>query len=210
MPRTVWESKNPYCRRSKLSKSAFERIAFFYCLEITAGWSRSASAQMLRVGSDGVRLSRQSISSYFDALGTFLFETVVLPAEPRYEDAGALDELHALVHGQKDKTAQSFDIVPAYLKTIPLKVKFEGLPVHRTLLFHLLQRRAKATRGIPKEQFPLEVARAAFVCACVEAQGMDMSRDANFFEYRNAKAIARLAFSVLLDTLERHPLDRGA
>ncbi len=210
MPRTLWESKNPYCRRSKLGKSAFERVAFFYFLEVTAGWSRSACAQMLRVGSDGVKLSRQSISSYFDAIGAFIMDSMILPADERYDAEGALDELHALVHGQRDETSERFDIVAATLKTVPLPVKYEGLPVHRTLLFHLLQRRARATRGIPKDQFRLELARAAFVCVCVEAKGMDMSRDANFFEYRTAKAIARLAFTVLLDTLERHPLDRGA
>lgn len=209
MPRTFWDSKNPYCRRSKLTKSAFERIAFFYCLEITAGWSRRACAEMLRVGPEGVKVSRQTISQYFDAIGAFLMEAMILPADPRYKNAEALDELHALVHGKGGSTSRSFDIVPAFLRSVPLPVKFADLPVHRTLLFYLLERRAKATKGIPKAQFAMEFARAAFICACVEAKGMDMSRDANFFEYWTAKSIARLAWSVLLELLERHPLDRG-
>ena len=208
MPRTLWEAKNPYCRRSKLTKEVFERVAYFYFLEITAGWSRRVCSEMLRVGEEGEKVSRQTMSTYFDAIGAFLWEEMVVPTDPRYVDESVLDDLLDCVHGKKERVSFIYDLVPAYLKTVPLEAKHKDADFHRTLLFHLLHRRAKATRGLKRDQFRLEVARAFFVCACAQARGMDTARNEGILEYRAAKETARLAWSVLLDILIQHPLDR--
>ncbi|MCB1839086.1 MAG: hypothetical protein KDI61_02335 [Alphaproteobacteria bacterium] len=208
MPRPLWIAKNPYCRRSKLSKEAFERIAYFYFLEITAGWSRSGCAQMLNAGAEGVIFSRQTISRHFDLIGDFLWEHMILATDPRYEDKRRLDGLLAVLYGKADDLAESLDLVEMFLKSVPLPVAApkERRSIYQHPVFDLLRRRSKVTRGFAPEGFHREVARAVFVCACVEARGIKIVSDKDFFSYPRIKEIARLSWTVLLTVLEENPL----
>ena len=207
MPRTLWETKNPYCRRSKLTKAQFEKASYFYFLEVTAGMSRHACAEMLRAGEEGSKLSRQSISLYFDAIGDFLWEHVVVASDPRFADKALLDGLFAYLYGPATELTDSYDFVEAFLRSVPLE-RGKPDPFQRNVLIMLLKNRSEVTRGFSGDQFHREVARAVFVCAAIEARGMRLTRDKDFFTYPRTKEIARLAWTILLDTLERHPLDR--
>lgn len=111
-----------------------------------------------------------------------------------------------MIYGKTDKVSFRYDIVRRFLETIPLTVKETEIPVQRTLLFHLLLGRSKATMGFPRERFYLEFSRVFFVCAVLEAKGMDLSRNQNFFEYGTSKDISALTWNVLLDILEENPL----
>lgn len=209
MPRPYWEAKNPYCRRSKLTKAQFEKVSYFYFLEVTSGWSRHACAELLLAGEQGSKLSRQSISLYFDAMGDFLWEHVVVAADPRYADKTRLDGLLSFVYGKPDQSADSHDLVGAYLRTVPLEREAKSTePLVRTLFFHILKRRSAITRGFADDQFHREVARTVFVCAAIEAHGVKIRRNDDVFTAPLMKKIGRLAWTILLDTLERHPLDR--
>lgn len=212
MPRTLWEAKNPYCRRSKLTKAQFEKVTYFYFLEITNGWSRHACAELLLAGEEGSKLSRQSISLYFDAIGDFLWEHVVAAADPHYRDKTRLDGLFAYIYGPADTLTEPYDLVEAFLRSVPLPETKAGSGkkdnFQRNLLIELLKRRSDVTRGFAGDQFHREVARAVFVCAAIEARGMKLKSIEDFFAYPRIKEIARLTWTVLLDTLERHPLDR--
>jgi hypothetical protein len=211
-------AKNPYCRRSKLSVEQFEKIAYFYFLEITGGWSRHACAEMLLAGDEGAKLSRQSISLYFDAIGDFLWEHVVVASDPRYADKARLNGLLAFIYKKADAVDDPYDLVATFLKTIPVEIKHDQSRrqkdetdtqrLMRSHLFDLLRRRSEVTRGFADDQFYREVARAVFICAAVEAHGVKLTNDKDFFTYPRIKEIAWIAWTILLDTLERHPLDR--
>jgi hypothetical protein len=205
-------AKNPYCRRSKLSAEQFEKIAYFYFLEITGGWSRHACAEMLLAGDEGAKLSRQSISLYFDAIGDFLWEHVVVASEPRFEDKTRLDGLLAYLYDKKSRTlSDPYDLVETFLRSVPLDTQTNSGGSDfflRNVLILLLKRRSNVTRGVADDQFHREVARAVFVCAALEARGIKLISDKDFFTYPRIKEIARIAWTILLDTLERHPLDR--
>lgn len=207
MPRPYWEAKNPYCRRSKLTKEQFEKVSYFYFLEVTAGMSRHACADMLLAGEDGSKLSRQSISLYFDAIGDFLWEHVVVAADPRYKDKTRLDGLFAYLYGSADTLTEPYDVVEAFLRSAQIE---NAAPKNfqRNVLILLLKRRSNVTRGVADDKFHREVARAVFVCAAIEARGMNLVSTEDFFTYPRMKEIARLSWTILLDTLERHPLDR--
>lgn len=187
MPRSYWDFKNPYCRRSKLSKDAFERVAYFYFLEITSGWSRRTCSDMLQVGMDNDKVSRQTISIYFDLIGQFIWDEMIIPTDPHYADKAVLEDLRDCVHGKRDSVPFLYNVVPDFLKAIPLDPGPETTPFHKTLVFHLLYRRSKVTRGFTPEQFRMEVARAFFVCACAEAKGMDTMSNEGILQYRSAK-----------------------
>lgn len=212
MPRPYWEAKNPYCRRSKLTKEQFEKVSYFYFLEVTAGMSRHACADMLLAGEEGSKLSRQSISIYFDAIGDFLWEHVVVAADPRYKDKTRLDGLFAYLYGSADTLTEPYDFVETFLRSVPLErpKTSSGEPDEflRNVLIQLLKQRSNVTRGFAGDQFHREVARAVFICAAIEARGMKLTHVKDFFTYPRIKEIARLAWTILLDTLERHPLDR--
>ena len=212
MSATKRPAKNPYCRRSKLSGEQFEKIAYFYFLEITNGWSRHACAEMLLAGDEGAKLSRQSISLYFDAIGDFLWEHIVVASEPRFADKARLDNLLSYLYGTADKLTISYDLVKAFLRLVPLERAETG--GHKpdaflqNVLIELLKRRSSVTRGFADDQFYREVARAVFVCAVLEARGVTLKSVEDFFAYPRIKEIARVSWTVLLDTLEQHPLDR--
>lgn len=212
MPRPYWEAKNPYCRRSKLTKAQFEKVSYFYFLEITSGWSRHTCAELLLAGEEGSKLSRQSISLYFDAMGDFLWEHVVVAADPRYADKTRLDGLFAYIYGPADTLTEQYDLVEAFLRSVPLTETKAGSGksdrFQRNVLIELLKRRSEVTRGLAGGQLHREVARAVFVCAAIEASGMKLKSIDDLFAYPRIKEIARLAWTILLDTLERHPLDR--
>lgn len=74
MPRTSWTPKNPYCRRSKLPKEAFESLLFHYLSNTGA----QEAADLLRER-DGVKISRQSVNKYFLNLGYHLFLNFYYP-----------------------------------------------------------------------------------------------------------------------------------
>lgn len=207
MPRPYWEAKNPYCRRSKLTKEQFEKVSYFYFLEVTAGMSRHACADMLLAGEEGSKLSRQSISLYFDAIGDFLWAHVVVAADPRYKDKTRLDGLFAYLYGSADTLTEPYDLVEAFLRSAQIE---NSAPRYfqRNVLILLLKKRSNVTRGVADDQFYREVARAVFVCAAIEASGLQLTSDKDVYAYPRIKEIARLAWTILLDTLERHPLDR--
>lgn len=212
MPRTTWEAKNPYCRRSKLTKEQFETVSYFYFLEITAGMSRHACVEMLLAGEEGSKLSRQSISLYFDAIGDFLWEHVIVASDPRTADKTRLDGLFAYLYGPAATLTESYDFVETFLRSVPLErsASRPSAPdkFQRDVLIELLKKRSNVTRGLAGDQFHREVARAVFVCATIEARGLRLTSVKDFFTYPRVKEIARLAWTILLDTLERHPLDR--
>jgi hypothetical protein len=205
-------AKNPYCRRSKLSGEQFEKIAYFYFLEITNGWSRHACMDMLKAGDEGAKLSRQSISLYFDAIGDFLWEHVVVASDPRFADKTRLDNLLAYLYAKKNRTfSDPYDLVETFLRSVPLDTQTnpgESDNFLRNVLVLLLKGRSNVTRGFADDQFHREVARAVFLCAALEARGVKLINDKDFFAYPRIKEIARIAWTILLDTLERHPLDR--
>lgn len=206
-------AKNPYCRRSKLSREQFEKIAYFYFLEITNGWSRHACMDMLKAGDEGAKLSRQSISLYFDAIGDFLWEHVVVASDPRFADKTRLDNLLAYLYAKKSRTLSNpYDLVEMFLRSVPIEriVPKDGKAKEflKNVLIELLDRRSSVTRGFSDDQFHREVARAGFVCVALEARGVKLKSIEDFFAYPRIKEIARIAWTVLLDTLERHPLDR--
>lgn len=207
MPRTLWEAKNPYCRRSKLTKAQFEKVSYFYFLEVTNGWSRHACAELLLAGEEGSKLSRQSISLYFDAIGDFLWEHVVVAADPRYADKTRLDGLFAYLYGPADTLDDPYDLVEAFLRSAQIE-RSTPKDFQRNVLILLLKKRSAVTRGVADDQFHREVARAVFVCAAIEARGIELRATEDFFAYPRVKEIARLAWAILLDTLEHHPLDR--
>lgn len=207
MPRPYWEAKNPYCRRSKLTKAQFEKVSYFYFLEATNGWSRHACAEFLMAGEEGSKLSRQSISLYFDAIGDFLWEHIVVAADPLYADKTRLEGLFAYLYDSADTLTEPYDLVETFLRSAQIE---NSTPedFHRNVLILLLKKRSDVTRGFADDQFHREVARAVFVCAAVEARGVKLTSIDGFFAYPRIKEIARLAWTILLDTLERHPLDR--
>jgi len=212
MPRPYWEAKNPYCRRSKLTKEQFEKVSYFYFLEVTVGMSRNACAEMLLAGEEGSKLSRQSISLYFDAIGDFLWEHVIVASDPRYADKTRLNGIFAYLYGSATEVMDSHDFVEAFLRSVPLErpAPTTGNPdaFQQKVLFLLLKKRSDVTRGFAGDQFHREVARAVFVCAAIEARGIRLTSVDDFFTFPRTKEIARLAWTILLDTLERHPLDR--
>jgi len=206
MPRKKWDQKNPYCRRSKLSKEAFEKLILFYFMEVTSGCSRSSCVQLLGAGQGGVKLSRQSMSKYFDRIGQYIWDNMILPTDPLYQDITVLDELLDFVYGKIDEVSEKHNIAYKYLDDLPVNAKDFDIPVQRTLMFHLLLKRSKALKGFPKNQFYLEFSRIFFICAVVEAKGMDMKSNDNFFEYLTVKGIDRLAYTVMIMILKQNPL----
>jgi len=74
MTRTHRPPKNPYCRRSKLSKEAFEALLFEY-LRNTDAQETAALLYKER----GVTISRQSVNKYFLNLGYHLFLNFYIP-----------------------------------------------------------------------------------------------------------------------------------
>ena len=168
MPRPYWEAKNPYCRRSKLTKEQFEKVSYFYFLEVTAGMSRNACVDMLLAGEEGSKLSRQSISLYFDAIGDFLWEHVIVASDPRTADKARLDGLFAYLYGPAATLTDPYDFVETFLRSVPLErpetSTNKTVDFLRNVLIHLLKQRSNVTRGFAGDQFHREVARAVFVC----------------------------------------------
>ncbi len=212
MPRPYWEAKNPYCRRSKLTKAQFEKVSYFYFLEVTAGMSRHACADMILAGEEGSKLSRQSISLYFDAIGDFLWEHVIVASDPRYADTTRLGGLFAYLYGPAATLTDPYDFVETFLRSVPLEClesrSSEPEKFQRNVLIQLLKQRSNVTRGFAGDQFHREVARAVFVCTAIEARGVKLKHVKDIGTNPRIKEIARLAWTILLDTLKRHPLDR--
>lgn len=212
MPRSTWEAKNPYCRRSKLTKAQFEKVSYFYFLEVTVGMSRHACAEMLLAGEEGSKLSRQSISLYFEVIGDFLWENIVVASDPSYADKSRLDGLLAYLYNTADVLDKPYDLVEYFLTSVPLERKRNETKragnFWRNVMIENLKRRSAVMRGFPEGQFYREVGRVVFICAVVEARGVELKSVEDFFTYPRIKTIARMAWTVLLDILERHPLDR--
>ena len=212
MPRTYWEAKNPYCRRSKLTKEQFEKVSYFYFLEVTVGMSRHACVDMLLAGEEENKLSRQSISLYFDAMGDFLWQHIVVASNPRYTDKSRLDGLLAYLYNTADTLDGPYDLVKMFLERVGLERKKneneQAGNFWRNVMIEILKRRSAVMRGFADGQFYREVGRTVFICAVVEARGVELKSIEDFFTYPRIKTIARMAWTVLLDILERHPLDR--
>lgn len=206
MPRTHWDQKNPYCRRSKLTKEAFESLTFAYFMEVTTGGNRSKYVHQMKSGSNGFPITRQTMSKYFDMISQYIWDNMILPISPEYRNKKVLNPLLDFVYGNVDCVPEKYNVIYKYLDDLPVKSKDPDLPVQRTLMFHLLLKRSKELRGFPKKQFYLEFSRVFFMCSVVEAKGMDMSRNDNFHEYFTKREIHQLAYSVMIQMLRKNPL----
>lgn len=206
MPRKQWEQKNPYCWRSKLTKEAFERLVYNYFMEVAAGGNRNKYVHQMKSGMNAFPITRQTMSRYFDMIGQYIWDNMILPTDPLYADEDALDPLLEFVYGNVDEVPEKYNVIYKYLDDLPVNSKDLDLPVQRTLMFHLLLQRSKALRGYSRKHFYLEFSRIFFMCTVVEAKGMDMSRNDNFFEYNTMKAIQRLAYTVMIQMLRKNPL----
>ncbi|MCL4677150.1 MAG: hypothetical protein KJ017_00995 [Alphaproteobacteria bacterium] len=86
MPRTNRPPKNPYCRRSKLSKEAFEGLMVAYLRNTDA---QETAALLYR--ECGAKISRQSVNKYFLNLGYHLFLNFYVPDAFLVFEADALE-----------------------------------------------------------------------------------------------------------------------
>ena len=206
VPRKQWDQKNPYCWRSKLTTEAFEHLAFTYFMEVTSGGNRNKYVHQLKSGANGFSITRQTLSRYFDMISQYIWDNMILPTSPEYQDKNSLNPLLDFVYGNVDCVPKKYNVIYKYLDDLPVKSNDPDLPVQRTLMFHLLLKRSKALRGFPKEQFYLEFSRIFFMCAVVEAKGMDMSRNDNFHDYFTKKEIHKVAYSALIKILRKNPL----
>ena len=206
MPRNKWEAKNPYCKRSKLSKEAFEKLALFYFMELTSSCSRSDCVNLMKSGTDGADITRQTMSTYFDKIGQYIWDNMILPTDDLYQDETALDDLLDFIYGNLDEISSRHNIAYKYLDDLSVDVKDHDIPLQRTLMFHLLLKRSKALKGFPRKQFHLEFSRIFFVCAVLDARGMAIKSNDNFHEYNAGKEIDHVAWNVLIKMLKANPL----
>ena len=206
VPRKQWDQKNPYCFRSKLTKEAFEHLAFTYFMEVTSGGNRSKYVHHLKSGANGFSITRQTLSKYFDMIGQYIWDNMIVPTHSKYKEKNVLDPLMDFVYGKIEHLPQEYNILYKYMDDMPAKSEDPDLPVQRTLMFHLLLQRSKTLRGFQKRQFYLEFSRIFFMCLVVEMKGMDMSRNDNFHEYFTKKSIDRLSYTVLIQILRKNPL----
>ncbi len=206
MPRKQWDQKNPYCRRSKLTKEAFEHVVLHYFIEVTSGRTRDVYVQQLKSGANGFSITRQTLSRYFDMIGQYIWDNMIVPTDPEYEDKHALDPLLDFVYGKIERLPRNYNLLYRYMDDFPVKAKHPDLPVQRTLMFHLLLQRSKTLRGFSKKQFYLEFSRIFFMCFVVEQKGLDMSRNDNFHEYFMTKKINQVAYTWMIRILREHPL----
>ena len=181
-------------------------MAFTYFMEVTSGRTRDTYVQQLKSGANGFSITRQTLSRYFDMIGQYIWDNMIVPTDPEYEDKHALDPLLDFIYAKIDCLPEKYSIIYRYMDDLPVKPKHPDLPVQRTLMFHLLLQRSKTLRGFSKKQFYLEFSRIFFMCVVVEMKGLDMSRNDNFHEYFTKKQIDQLAYTVLIQVLRKNPL----
>ena len=206
MPRTHWVPKNPYCRRSKLTKDSFEKLVHMYFMEVINNRTRSQCVEMLKWGADGFDITRQSMSKYFDKIGQLIWDNFIMPTDPLYKSDDVLDELLDFVYGKINKVSHRHNIAYKFLEDSPRNIKDPNTPVQRTLMFHLLLERTKVIRGYPENQFYLEFSRAFFICSSLEASGINVKSNYEFYEYLKSKKANNVCTYILLQILEEFPL----
>lgn len=168
--------KNPYCKRSKLTKKQFENLVYYYFAEIIDQIPRD-KIRYLFMMTDWSReeertqrpFTRQAIGSNFDKISQYIWDTKIVNSNPLFQEEDVFDDLLDLIYEKKEEDDVSSKYLELYIGLGNLSYNPNKDIFISSLMFHLLSSRSKAIKGFNDKKFYLEFSRIVFICLTIDA-----------------------------------------
>ena len=111
-------------------------------------------------------ISKESFNNYFNRMGQCIWERFIVGLHPSFQEEDVFDDLMDFIYQKIDKISSYREFFFDFLNGYPLYLNEKDLM--RSLMFHLLEKRSKVTRGFSKDTFYLEFSRVYFICEVIE------------------------------------------
>ena len=140
MPRKEWISKNPYCKRSKLTKQEFETLSFYYFTEVNFGYTRRDCYILFcdTFSENKKTLSHQAFGRYFEKISQYIWDNFIIEPHPLFLEEDVFDDLLEMLYGKSEKIS-SYKGLYNSLDEFPLYINADNIA--GSLMFYLLQKR---------------------------------------------------------------------